>query len=494
MVKRINIIFMTIAFLIMCVDGTPTRKAYASQFEKMIIDGKEYDQYTFVKRVVECTNSVVTIDQLTNKGSGIISFKYEGLVRTQKEYGDTLYIFTHNTSNELIKVSSNDGYTMDFLYSNGSIEGFIYGGVKYTYLIKDGVISGIYDSRGTLICEYFYDEKGTLINGVFHSSLGELIAKINPVRYMGYYYDDETGYYWVDNRGYYNPYEGLFFGVETRLDIEKLFGDKYEELTRKYSGRGFQKSKDSFGGTKSVDVYALSYQASQYYQNEISLYLDGYTSNDWYTNFTGNKMYHLMARIIYAENPYWFPTNNSDPNYSYMVTRNAYLMRNRYGVGWEIINRYYEDLYRYDHNYTKMFSSATIPTYYSILTYSGAFASLNHINAKGAKSASDEAYQEAFWIACAARVCDTFEEIDAVLYRPTGVTYQCYNKGNLNSNSSPYYKWEKVFFPGFSDDYTDASSYSGFTYYDYIYYFNILHAYKSQYENLFIKSVYYGGS
>lgn len=133
-------------------------------------------------------------------------------------------------------------------------------------------------------------------------------------------------------------------------------------------------------------------------------------------------------------------------------------------------------------------SGTTVPTFYTILTRNQAFTSIN-AHASDAMDADNVAYQEAFWIASCMSVCETFEEWDAIVPRPAGVTHQCYNRGALSSSSKPQSTWSDVVFPGWYTDYAGASNYSAFPYYNSISKFNVLFSYPS--ENLYIKSVYY---
>ena len=66
--------------------------------------------------------------------------------------------------------------------------------------IKGDVI-GIYDTSGTKIVNYSYDAWG---NCTISSSSNLTIAKANPIRYRGYYFDAESGLYFLNAR-YYNP-------------------------------------------------------------------------------------------------------------------------------------------------------------------------------------------------------------------------------------------------------------------------------------------------
>ena len=63
-----------------------------------------------------------------------------------------------------------------------------------------GEITRIVNTNGIIVGEYYYDAYGNILN------LDELseIAEINPFRYKGYYYDQETNIYYCKSR-YYSP-------------------------------------------------------------------------------------------------------------------------------------------------------------------------------------------------------------------------------------------------------------------------------------------------
>ena len=63
------------------------------------------------------------------------------------------------------------------------------------------------DSDGNIFAEYVYDAWGSLvtINTADENNAEQLaLANANPLRYRGYYYDNETGYYYLQSR-YYDP-------------------------------------------------------------------------------------------------------------------------------------------------------------------------------------------------------------------------------------------------------------------------------------------------
>ena len=74
----------------------------------------------------------------------------------------------------------------------------------------------ITDSKCDLIATYTYDEWGKLLSietAEENNSEQLKVAEINPLRYRGYYYDNETGYYYLQSR-YYDPDLGRFISAD----------------------------------------------------------------------------------------------------------------------------------------------------------------------------------------------------------------------------------------------------------------------------------------
>ena len=77
----------------------------------------------------------------------------------------------------------------------------VYNDIPYSYIKNlQGDIVAILDSTGTPVVNYVYDAWGRPIScsGIMANTLG----KINPFRYRGYVYDEETGLYYLRNRFY----------------------------------------------------------------------------------------------------------------------------------------------------------------------------------------------------------------------------------------------------------------------------------------------------
>ncbi len=45
------------------------------------------------------------------------------------------------------------------------------------------------------------------------STLADMVGQINPIRYRGYYYDNETGFYYLQSR-YYDPETGRLINAD----------------------------------------------------------------------------------------------------------------------------------------------------------------------------------------------------------------------------------------------------------------------------------------
>jgi len=132
-----------------------------------------------------------------------------------------------------ILVSQEGEYTLTFNYYNDILKGFTYQKSNneishYTYARNCfGDISGIYDENNDLIVKYYYDYYGNcaceiLIVGNKYDNIDNLldtdiellksrveIANVNPYRYRGYYYDEESGLYY-NNEKFYDTELGRF--------------------------------------------------------------------------------------------------------------------------------------------------------------------------------------------------------------------------------------------------------------------------------------------
>ena len=77
----------------------------------------------------------------------------------------------------------------------------VYNGTPYSYVKNlQGDIVAILDSTGSIVVEYKYDAWGKPFTPT--GSMKDDLGKLNPFRYRGYVYDEETGLYYLRNRYY----------------------------------------------------------------------------------------------------------------------------------------------------------------------------------------------------------------------------------------------------------------------------------------------------
>ena len=90
-----------------------------------------------------------------------------------------------------------------------------YNGQQYVYRKNlQGDIVAICDHCGNLLGEYEYDAWGKIL-----SQGGSELLTINPFRYRGYYYDEETGLYYLNSR-YYDPETGRFISPDRLENLD----------------------------------------------------------------------------------------------------------------------------------------------------------------------------------------------------------------------------------------------------------------------------------
>ena len=102
---------------------------------------------------------------------------------------------------------------LDFTYdANGAPLTLVTGGKVYYYLTNlQGDVMSIESSDGTPAASYCYDAWGKIL------ACDGALAELNPLRYRGYVYDQETGFYYLQSR-YYDPAVGRFINADSQLN------------------------------------------------------------------------------------------------------------------------------------------------------------------------------------------------------------------------------------------------------------------------------------
>ena len=78
----------------------------------------------------------------------------------------------------------------------------------YYYVLNlQGDVVKLIQANGYVVARYTYDAWGNLLDS------GGNLAEVNPLRYRGYYYDNETGFYYLQSR-YYDPANRRFISAD----------------------------------------------------------------------------------------------------------------------------------------------------------------------------------------------------------------------------------------------------------------------------------------
>ncbi len=83
-----------------------------------------------------------------------------------------------------------------------------------------GDIVAVYNNAGTRLVEYTYDAWGYHTTSYWNGGASS-VARYNPFRYRGYYFDAEMGMYYLQSR-YYDPYTARFISCDDVNYLEPL--------------------------------------------------------------------------------------------------------------------------------------------------------------------------------------------------------------------------------------------------------------------------------
>ena len=115
---------------------------------------------------------------------------------------------------ETIRTNNTLTAVLDFIYDNSgkpfalkySTDGTSFETYYYVLNLQGDVVKLI-QTNGYVVAHYTYDAWGYILN------CGGNLAEVNPIRYRGYYYDNETGFYYLQSR-YYDPANRRFINAD----------------------------------------------------------------------------------------------------------------------------------------------------------------------------------------------------------------------------------------------------------------------------------------
>lgn len=159
----------------------------------------------------------------------VVSYKYDHngmrISKTYSHTSGTVYAVTNYAYNgtKLVHMTKNSD-VLHFFYDNqGRPTKVSYNDEMYTYLHNlQGDIVGIIDSNGMLVVEYKCNAWGTILSK--SGNMVDTLGKLNPFRYRGYIFDEETWMYWLRSRYYY-------LELYRFINADRMFGNKRNMLT-----------------------------------------------------------------------------------------------------------------------------------------------------------------------------------------------------------------------------------------------------------------------
>ena len=142
-----------------------------------------------------------------------ITYDSQGM-RASRTAGSTAYKYYYSDGKLISMTCGND--TLYFAYTPDGLPYSVeYNGTQYVYALNlQGDVMAILNTAGTAVVEYTYDAWGNILSCT--GSMASTLGQINPLRYRGYVYDNETQLYYLQSR-YYDPEIGRFINADAQI-------------------------------------------------------------------------------------------------------------------------------------------------------------------------------------------------------------------------------------------------------------------------------------
>lgn len=247
-------------------DGTVKIYYYEDGTDLLVKFGTErivYDKLgnPVVYRDMPCVWDKSRLLKSVHDGTNTVQFTYDVFGRrTSKTCNSTVTEFEYDES-KLIRQVSDDGI-IEFIYGKNGIVGFVHNDKAYCFRKNlFGDVERIYDKDGKLVGKYSYTAFGECTIELDEGN----IASLNPIRYRGYYFDDELGLYYLESR-YYDPEIGRFISPDSieYIDPEYVNGLNLYAYCDNNPIMAVDKRGFSPSVNVGVDVWA-AYKSDNYY-------------------------------------------------------------------------------------------------------------------------------------------------------------------------------------------------------------------------------------
>ena len=178
-------------------------------------------------------------------------YNADGL-RVQKTVNGVVTKYTLHGKNVVHMTSGTD--ELHFFYDAQNRPAVVvYNGTAYAYVKSlQGDIVAILDENGNTVVSYGYDAWGAPLWCT--GELAETLGKVQPFRYRGYVFDEETGLYYLRSR-YYNSELGRFLNADT-IYYCNLFCYCKNSPTRRFDANG-KEDEDVY-----LNVYAATFDVA----------------------------------------------------------------------------------------------------------------------------------------------------------------------------------------------------------------------------------------
>ncbi len=162
------------------------------------------------------------LQQMQKTEAGVtttVQFEYnEDGLRTKKTVtvGNDTVVTEYVLHGKNIVHMTRDSDNLHFLFdAQGKPAEMIFNGTAYRYLYNlQGDVVALVNTNGTKVVEYGYDAWGKLTWKT--GSLAGTLGSLQPFRYRGYVFDEETGLYYLRSR-YYRPSWGRFVSADVKI-------------------------------------------------------------------------------------------------------------------------------------------------------------------------------------------------------------------------------------------------------------------------------------
>jgi RHS repeat-associated protein len=199
-------------------DGNQTATQYSYNDANQLIS---VDGYTFTydangnlskdNQFIYVFNELDQLIQVKQHNGQVIAqygYDEEGRRISKTVNGATTY-YHYDGERVLYETDENDQIVAEYTYNEmGHPVTMTRNGQTYYYILNyRGDVVALADANGAIVASYTYDAYGNIL------SQSGTLASVNPYRYAGYRYDEETGLYYLMAR-YYNPKHGNFISID----------------------------------------------------------------------------------------------------------------------------------------------------------------------------------------------------------------------------------------------------------------------------------------